>query len=267
MTSEEGSETRRFIVTKVGIQISSVRKYLQTPEDVLASFRKVSEIGYRIIQIQWISPDVPMEFIHDALKETKLTCVGTQDYYDVVVSQWDEVIAMNDLWGSTNICVSGIPEPYQSYEGCLAFTKELNKRAASLQEKGKILSFHPRHMDVLHFNGKKSLELILENTPEQFQFVLDVYHLVKAGLDPVEWIHKAAGRNDLIHFKDSKINPDGSEGLAPIGQGSIAWEEIFQACSDTQINYGLAEQESWQKDPFDCLKESYDFIVAHGIDA
>ena len=76
-------------MTQVGIQISSVREYLQTPQDVLASFRKVSEIGYRIIQIQWISPDVPMDFIRDALEETQLYCVGTQDYYDLVVPHLD----------------------------------------------------------------------------------------------------------------------------------------------------------------------------------
>lgn len=50
---------------KLGVQISSVRKYLQTPEDVLESFRKVHKIGYNAVQIQWISPDVSNEFIND----------------------------------------------------------------------------------------------------------------------------------------------------------------------------------------------------------
>ena len=252
-------------MTSLGIQISSVRKYLQTPEDVLASFRKVSEIGYKMIQIQWISPDVPMDFIHDALQETQLTCVGTQDYYDVVVDHLDEVIEMNDLWGGTYICVSGIPERYHSYEGCLEFAKELNKLSESLEEKGKILNFHPRYKDVLQFENKNSLEIILENTKDTFQFLLDIYSIVYAGLDPVEWIYKVKGRNDLIHFKDGIIDSDGTEVLLPVGQGSIEWEKIFQACIDTGVKYAFAEQENWKKDPFECLKESYDYIVKNGI--
>jgi len=32
-----------------------------------------------------------------------------------------------------------------------------------------------------------------------------------------------------------------------------------------RCKYGFAEQESWQKDPFECLKESYEYIVMHGI--
>jgi hypothetical protein len=33
---------------KIGIQISSVKKYLQTPADVLESFKKCAEIGYNM---------------------------------------------------------------------------------------------------------------------------------------------------------------------------------------------------------------------------
>lgn len=114
---------RRDTMTKLGLQISSVKKYLQTPEEVLESFRKVSTIGYDTIQIQWINPEVPTDFIQAALKETNLKCIGTQDYYDVVIEHLDEVIEMNDLWGGTYITVSGLPERYQSYEGCLEYAK------------------------------------------------------------------------------------------------------------------------------------------------
>jgi sugar phosphate isomerase/epimerase len=252
-------------MTRIGIQISSVREYLQTPEDVLASLRKVSQIGYRIIQVQWIAPVVPAEFIRDALLETQLTCVGTQDYYDVVTANLEGFIRMNDLWGSANICVSGIPERSRSYEGCLAFAQECNQLSEMLERQGKVLSFHPRSVDVLNFDGRNSLEVLLEHTRPEFQFVLDVWQLVKAGLDPVAWIHKVAGRLELIHFKDGIRTPAGSEVLVPTGQGSIAWGPIFQACRETGVTYGFAEQETWQKDPFECLRESYHFIVTHGI--
>lgn len=254
-------------MTRAGIQISSVRKYLQTAEDVLRSFRKVSDIGYRYIQIQWISPEVPMEFVRDALIETRLECVGTQDYTEVVMRQLDEVIKMNELWGGSYVCVSGIPERYRSYEGCLEFSKELNGLSEKLEKKGKVLNFHPRANDVIHFDTKNSLDIILENSRGPCQFLLDVYHLVKAGLDAVDWIYKVRGRNDLIHFKDMKLNPDGREALAPVGQGRIRWEEIFKACEETGVRYGFAEQETWEKDPFECLRESYEYMVANGIGA
>lgn len=249
-------------MTQIGIQISSVRKYLQTPEDVLASFRKVSQAGYRIIQIQWIAPEVPLEFIRDALAETGLQCVGTQDYYDEVAGQWQRFVRMNELWGGTDVCLSGIPERWRSYEGCLALADDLNERAGRLTAQGMRVSWHPRASDAFQLDGVNSLELILQRTRPEVHFVLDLYQVVKAGYNPVDWIWRVQGRCELVHFKDYKRTESG-EVLTPVGQGCIDWLPIFRACQESGVRVGFAEQESWQKDPFECLKESYDYIQAH----
>ena len=252
-------------MARVGVQISSVRKYLQTPEDVLESFRKVSKIGYRTIQIQWISSDVPAGFINDALKETQLNCIGTQDYYDEVIPNLDEIIKMNDLWGGTYICVSGIPERFHSLQGCMSFAAELNKIAKQLEHAGKILIFHPRHQEFTRYDGQIALDILLENTEDNFQPLLDIYHIKKAGYDPAEWIYKVKGRMDMVHFKDMAEAADGKEVLMPVGQGILDWEDIFRACMQTGVKYCFAEQETSHKDPFECLEDSYKFITAHGI--
>ena len=41
--------------------------------------------------------------------------------------------------------------------------------------------------------------------------------------------------------------------------------EFFAACREADVKVVFAEQESWHKDPFECLKESYDFFVANDI--
>lgn len=249
----------------IGVQISSVRKYLQTPEDILTSFKKVSQIGYKTIQLQWISPNISAEFINAAIKEAHLTCIGTQDYYDEVIPHLENIIKMNVLYGSNYICVSGIPERFQSYEGCLAFAKELNMIAERLEYVGKLLILHPRWQEFMKYDGKFALDILLENTTNNFQLELDVYHIIKAGYDPIFWIKKVKGRMDLIHFKDMTVTPNGEELLMPVGHGNTSWSTIFDACSQSGVKYGFAEQETWQKDPFQYLKESYDFITTHGI--
>lgn len=256
---------KEIVMTEAGIQISSVRPYLQTPEGVRESFRKVSQMGYRVIQLQWISPDVPAGFIRDALMETRLHCVGTQDYSDEVLPRLQEIVRMNDLWGGKYICVSGIPERFQSCEGCAAFAAELNRAAKRLEAAGKILAFHPRSQEFVKYGGRTALDILLENTESPFQVELDVYHVQKAGYDPVDWIHRLKGRMDLIHFKDTAAAPDGKQILTPVGEGTLDWQGIFEACGRTGVRYAFAEQESWQGDPFDCLQRSYRFMAAHGI--
>lgn len=252
-------------MTKLGIQISSLRDYLQTPEDVTESFKKVSEIGYQFIQIQWINPEIPRAFIQAALKENKLKCLGTQDRFDDVVENLDTVILDNALWGGTYVTVSGIPDEYHSYKGILDFCKELNRLSKYVEMKGMILAFHPRSKDVFDYSKQNSLEIIFENTRPEMQFLLDIYQIISADLDPIAWIHKVKGRNDLIHFKDGTTLSSGQEILKPIGKGSIDWKPIFEATLETDIHYAFAEQETFDKEPFTCLKESYDYLTEHNF--
>lgn len=245
---------------KIGVQISSVRQYLGDERNVKKSFSKVKKIGYNEIQIQWISPDVSSEYIKSVLDETQMNCIGTQDYYDEVAPKLDDIIKMNVLWGGQYICVSRIPDRYRSLDGCMSLASEINKLLERTENSGKTLAFHPIHSDFDKYDGKILFEVLLENCSDKLQIVLDVYHVMKAGYDPADWIKKLQGRIPLIHFKDMVIRRD-NEILVPVGQGILNWDNIFSACIETGVKYCFAEQEQWQKDPFECLSESYDFIV------
>jgi sugar phosphate isomerase/epimerase len=252
-------------MTKIGVQISSVKKYLQTPEDVMESFKKCAEIGYKYIQIQWINPEVPMEAIHDALKESGLISMGTQDSYSNVIPRLDEIIRMNKLWGSRHVCIGGmgIEERFLTEEGCLGLAKEFNGIAAKLREHGMLLVFHPLASNFRKYGKKTSIDIIMENTDQDIQIGLDVFHIKAAGYDTVSWIHKVKGRMDLLHFKDFYIASSAKPTLTPVGSGMIEWDEIFEACRETAVPYCFAEQEDWEKDAFECLADSYKFIKSH----
>ncbi len=252
-------------MTRVGIQISSVKKYLQTPEDVRSSFLKVGAIGYRVIQIQWVSPAVPDAVIRDALEEASLECVGTQDYTHEVLPRLDAVIAQNRLWGGKYVCISGIPEAQMNPEGCAAFGRELTETAKKVRDAGMALIFHPRYQEFAPFGGATGVRILMDNTPPDFQLELDVFHAHKAGLDPAALIREYEGRMDLVHFKDMGTGANGEVILTPVGQGLLDWDAIIGACVDTGIKVVLAEQESWQKDAFECLGESFSFIVSKGV--
>lgn len=248
-------------MTKVGIQISSVKKYLQTPADVLASFQKCAEIGYQYIQIQWIAPAVPNEAIRDALLESGLVCVGTQESYREIFPNIEKYIAMNQLWGGEYVTTSatGMENSFRTVDECLRAAAEFNKMAARLKKEGLKFAFHPHNAHIIQIGERTSLDILMENTSADVQLNLDLYHLHTAGQDPVAWLKKAAGRADLTHFKDYK--PAGSQTvLCPVGQGVIAWADIYKACCETGVKYCFAEQEHWEKDAFECLADCYHYI-------
>jgi len=245
---------------KVGVQISSVSRYLDNERNVKESFSKVKKIGYDEIQIQWVSPDVSPEFIKSVLDEIQMNCVGTQDYYDVVAPKFVEILKMNELWGGQYICVSRIPDRYRSADNCVSLASEINKLIERAENSGKTLAFHPIYSDYDKFDGKPLIEILFENCSDKLQICLDVYHVMKSGYNPADWIKKFHGRIPMVHFKDMAISGE-NEILVPVGQGLLNWDSIFTACLETDIEYCFAEQEQWQKDPFECLGESYGFIV------
>lgn len=109
------------------------------------------------------------------------------------------------------------------------------------------------------------MEILMENTPNTFQLGLDMYHLIKVGLDPEKWLHRYQGRIEFVHFKDYCINADGREELVPVGQGLIDWKPVVRACKETGVKWIFAEQERWQKDAFLCMAESLDFLREMGV--
>ncbi len=248
-----------------GIQVSSLKDYLQSPEQMEETFEKLRNMGCRIVQLQWISPQIPPETVARALQRSGLISVSTQDYYQEVMDSLPSVLRLHDLCGSRNICVSGIPRQFLSEEGCMAFAGELTGFAGRMAALNRVVSFHPRVQEYCCFGGKTAVEILMEHTPDSLQLGLDLYHLIKAGLDPEEWLHRYQGRIEFVHFKDYCISAGGVEQLVPVGQGVIDWKPVIRALRETGVKWIFAEQERWEKDAFECMAESLTFLKEMGV--
>ena len=94
---------------RIGLQISSLKKYIQTRDDTAETFRRVRELGYQDVQLQWTGPDVDSDFLAELLRAHGMRCWGTQDYYDVVMARLDYEIAAAGQYNAA--CPSGSCRP------------------------------------------------------------------------------------------------------------------------------------------------------------
>lgn len=251
-----------------GAQASSLRPYLQTEEELRLSLRRLAEMGYRIVQMQWWNPAFSPETVAAAVQDAGLRCVSTQDYYTAVRDDFERTVRLNALCGSTCVCVSGIPAQTLCRDSVLTFAEELSQMAAKLTPQGMTLSFHPRAQEWATVEtGETCTALLLQNTPPGVTLGLDAYHAVKAGLAPEALLAEWAGRTEFVHFKDFVIRENGEETLVPVGQGQVAWQATVQACKDTGVKWVFAEQERWEKDAFVCMRESLDALRTWGFSA
>lgn len=241
---------------KNGIQISSFRPVLTTPAELHTACEKMARMGCNLVQCQWIDPSVPPETVASELKMAGISSVSVQDFFTEVVKNPDYYTRLNALTGGTWVCVSRIPEPWKTPEKLHIYAEELRNLAASLEPLGQKLCFHPVSGDFQGSPGFDPVEQLLELYPE-LMLCGDLYHINKTGRDICTWLKKYNRRVCMVHFKDSITHPDGTEELVPPGQGDVNWSGVAEVCREIGVEYAFAEQERWQGDPFQRLREGF----------
>ena len=54
--------------------------------------------------------------------------------------------------------------------------------------------------------------------------------------------------------------------MAPLGEGNINFDRVFEKAEAAGTKFALVEQDDcYGDDPFDCLKRSYLYLKANGI--
>lgn len=251
-------------MTALGYQISSLKPLLRSEEEVRTAMRRLRDIGYHVLQIQWISPDVPDEAVAEALKDNGMRCIGVQDRYPAIREGFERFLRQNRLFGGGDLCISGIPPECFNEEGLSRYAAELSTMEKRVQAEGMRFSFHPIWSDYAAAGGVPAVERLLDMLPDM-QLTLCIRHTVKAGLDPIALLERYRGRISIVHCKDYTLSSNGEEIMVPTGQGEIDWPPILAACGRTGVRWALAEQERWEKDPFLCAQESREYLLKNGI--
>lgn len=239
---------------KTGIQISSFCPVLRTEQELTTVFEKIAAMGCQSVQLQWIDPSVPVEQIGRCLRNCGMESAGVQDFYEVIRENRDYYISLNRETGGKWMCVSRIPERLKNRAGLEGFVEELRSFQQELDRWRQVLCFHPVSADFAPIDGIDPVEYILAAMPELY-ICADLYHLNRVCGDMPGWLRRYAGRVCMVHFKE------GLQGrLVPPGQGDTDWTGVFPACREIGVEYAFAEQESWEGDPFERLKEGLDWV-------
>ena len=240
---------------KIGIQVSSLKPLLLTSEQVFEAYAKMKALGSDVVQTQWVDFSVPVADIAAAARSNGVTSVSVQDFYDIVLEKFDYYTALNTATGGTWLCVSRIPERLKSPEGLDLYIGELRAMQDKLTPLGQKLCFHPVTGDYRAVPGINAVEYLLDRMPE-LEICLDLFHLNRNCQDMPGFIRRYGSRICMVHFKDAVGNV-----LVPAGQGDTNWDGVVQACLDAGVLYAFVEQETWDRDPYECMKEAMDWLV------
>lgn len=107
-------------------------------------------------------------------------------------------------------------------------------------------AYHNHDYSFQPVEGRLPIALLMQETdPALVQFEMDLFWVVVAGHDPVEWWQKQAGRWPLLHLKDRAASAAGSPPESTLlGQGNIDFTDILRRISPSP-EYVIVEQEQF----------------------
>ena len=245
----------------IGAQFYTIRDFCQDLSGFDESCRKVSEIGYKKVQLSRIG-DFEAKDVKRILDKYNLECVCTHRPAKHFEENLEELIQWHKEIGCS---IAGLASFSGDWKDVKSFTDKYNKIADILCKNGITFAYHNHHFEFTRYGEKSVFELICENTaPEKFKFILDLYWIAYAGFNPVKMIEKYKDRAVCVHFKDMGIFEREIK-MFEVGRGNIDWDDIIAACEQTGVKYAIVEQDICDKDPFESLKMSYDYLKQKGF--
>ncbi len=250
---------------KIGAQMYTVRDYCQNLDSLADTLAKLADIGFKVVQISGTCP-YEGEWIDEQLKKNGLECAITHNGYDDIVKNTTALIEKHKKFGCNFIGLGSLGRNVRTVDD---FMKEVKPAVKEIRDAGLYFSYHNHSEEFLKVNGTNEIEkMTAEFAPDELCFTLDTHWVHAAGADPIQWMKKLKGRIPCIHLKDIELYV-GEKGrelrYGVVGKGNMNFEGILAAANETDVQYGLIEQDDcYGADPFECLKESLAYLRAQG---
>ncbi len=253
---------------QVAAQMFTLREFTKTPADLAKAYKKVADIGYKAVQPSGHGAIKATE-LKKVLDDNGLDCCSTHLSFQRFTEELDALIADHKLWDCKYPAIGSLPSNMRNAEGFVKFAKLFDGIGAKLAAEGMHFLYHNHDFEFAKYGGELGMDLIMDNSDaKHLGMEIDTHWVQAGGGDPAAWITKVAKRGPapVIHFKDYVMSAEG-EGrkFAEIGEGSLNWPAILDACKAANVEYVLVEQDKCDGDPFDSLKKSYENLVAMGL--
>jgi len=225
----------------VGLQLYSIRDAME--QDVLGSLKKVSDMGYKYMELADYSNGQfygykPLEF-KKILGDLGMEALSSHTQVEAEGITLDNAKVMADDHAALGVkyCVQPwINDEDRYIEKYKTMIADWNEVGRIMKSVGIQFAYHNHNFEFLPTDGIIPYYDIFmkEMDADLITMEIDLYWVVKAGQDPVEIFNKYPGRFKLWHFKDqtepsSPIYDVEKEDVTSVGAGHIDFKKIYES--------------------------------------
>lgn len=254
-------------MTQLAAQLYTLRKVMQTPEQIDRGFARLKQDGWQAVQASGLGPIAPEELKALADKYGLAIC-ATHVSFDRLTNDLDALIGEHEILDCKYIGLGSMPDNFRgSANGYKHFSRLINPIAERIRDAGHAFVYHNHNFEFARFGELTGMDILLNECGEAVQFEPDTYWIQAGGGDVVQWLEKLSGRVEVVHFKDMVYHQDeGGFVMAEVGEGNLNWQGIVSMCTRTGVQWHIVEQDECRRDPFDSLKISLNNCHEYGLE-
>ena len=248
-------------IEQIAVQLYTLRDFTETPDDFVATIKRVHEIGYHAVELAGTAGLPPAEAAKIVRNEGMNIC-SSHESTEMILNQPQQVV--------DRLCEFGITHAVYAYPAGvdLSDVAQVEKMIAGLDAAGAVLRragmtlcYHNHALEYFQRDGRTVLDEIFARTsPEHLQAELDIHWVQAGGGDPAEACRRLAGRLPLLHVKDYTVTAQGERIFAEVGHGNMNIPQILAAAEAAGCQWFIVEQDTCPSDPFECIKRSFDYL-------
>ncbi|MEA3478098.1 MAG: TIM barrel protein [Bacteroidota bacterium] len=258
----------------VGLQLYSIRDAMA--EDVPGSLKKVSDLGYKYLEMAGYSDGkfygyTPEEFKKMA-NDLGMEVLSSHTMVEAEGITIDNAKIMADAHAELGVkyCVQPwVNEPDRNIESYKKMIGDWNQVGEIMKEVGIQFAYHNHNFEFLNIDGVVPYyDLFLkEMDADLITMEIDLYWVTKAGQDPVEMFNKYPGRFQLFHLKDMYEETEPyfdvvKDDISPVGAGLIDFKRIMAAKDVAGMKHFFVEDDNQGNGkPFEGIETSINNIT------
>ena len=141
---------------------------------------------------------------------------------------------------------------------------KLNRVGREYRDQGLAFGYHNHHIEFMPVDGVVPYDYLMSNTdPDLVKIELDIGWLATAGVDPVAYLRRHAGRVISCHMKDYNPSIDSDipqrKVVAP-GNGIVDFAAVLAAMNETGVKHGFVEIDV-SDDPFGDVRRGHEHLA------
>lgn len=278
----------------LGVQMMMVKDQVAA-DGMWSVLQRIKDLGYDAVEVS----QIPMDEANTADLERGITELGLQvgalsvalkggptATGDNLEEHFEKIVADCQRLDVRFVRIGMMPfEAMASKQACEAWAAECEAAAQRLAAEGVTLCYHNHHVDLAQFDGERIFDIVRRVAPS-LSFEVDLHWVQRGGMAPLDMLEQYSGVCKLIHVKDFRVVPLPQEAVemitsgdqaggfaaflnlaqfAEVGSGNMNWPALLPAADAAGAEYFFVEQDdTYGRDPFDCLKDSREYLASIG---